>query len=62
MTTDINEERMKRQGQPMFIQCQCGGEDWAVSCIHGNGKSIINTIVCKDCGDDSTVVYGELRL
>lgn len=62
MAIDLNKERMRRKGEPMFIQCECGSTDFAISCIHGNGKAIINAIVCTGCADDCTIIYGELRL
>lgn len=62
MPTDINEFRMKRKGELMFMTCECGSQDWAIVAVHGGDKPVISNVVCTGCGADSTVLMGKVEV
>lgn len=57
----LNEHRMRKKGEQMFLGCLCRGESgWQVVCVADATSPVISGLVCMDCGEERGVAYGKV--
>lgn len=59
--TDLNQYRMQRQGDSMFLTCRCGSHEWAVVCVASQETPVVSALVCTGCGKESLVAWGKVE-